>query len=154
MDGLTVNQLGKVQPDTRNPAIANAMEVLGLTENQHSGIPTVRRLMAEAGLPDPPFENGKDEFRATLEASDLAPASDESTRARDGFFEGQDLQGKTMALLGFCRTPRTRHEIVDFLGLHSSAYTMRLRQPAVGSGRLTLGLPDRPKSPRQTYQTS
>lgn len=28
---LTVNQLGKVQPDTRNPAIANAMEVLGLT---------------------------------------------------------------------------------------------------------------------------
>lgn len=80
--------------------------------------------MAEAGLPDPLFENGRDEFRTTLEASDLAPAADESTRARDGF-EGQDLQGKTAALLDFCRIPRTRHEIVDFLGLHSSAYTMR-----------------------------
>ena len=38
---LTVDQLGKVQPDTHNPAIANAMEVLGLTENRYPGTPTV-----------------------------------------------------------------------------------------------------------------
>lgn len=54
---LTVNQLGKVQPDTRNPAIANAMEVLGLTENQHSGMPTVllssgKPTRARDGLPE------------------------------------------------------------------------------------------------------
>lgn len=36
-----------------------------------------------------------------------------------------------------------------------SAYAMRAYvNPLVDSGRLTLGIPDRPKSPRQTYKTS
>lgn len=39
---LRVNQLGKVQPDTRNPVLAAALEVLGVTENRYSGIPTMR----------------------------------------------------------------------------------------------------------------
>ena len=37
---LRLDQLGKVQPDTRNPVLAVAMEVLGETENRYSGIPT------------------------------------------------------------------------------------------------------------------
>lgn len=36
---LTVDQLGKVQPDTRNPVLVTAMESLGQTENRYSGIP-------------------------------------------------------------------------------------------------------------------
>lgn len=151
---LTVDQLGKVQPDTRNPVITNAMEVLALAENRYSGIPTVRRLMTEAGLPAPLFENGRGEFRATLKAPDYALAPNEPARPRNNNNEN-DLKGKTTALLDFCRISRTRREIVDFLNLNSSAYAMRAYvNPLVDSGRLTLGIPDRPKSPRQTYKTS
>ncbi len=63
---LTVDQLGRVQPDTRNPVIATAMELLKQTENRYSGIPTVRRLVAEAGMPEPEFENRRGEFRVML----------------------------------------------------------------------------------------
>ena len=39
---MTVDQLGEVQPDTRNPALVTAMETLGKAENRYSGIPTIR----------------------------------------------------------------------------------------------------------------
>ena len=40
---LKIDQLGKMQPDTRNPVLDDALEVLGVTENRYSGIPTIRR---------------------------------------------------------------------------------------------------------------
>ena len=42
---IKIDQLGKVQPDTRNPVIASELEVLKITENRYSGIPTIRRMM-------------------------------------------------------------------------------------------------------------
>lgn len=36
---LKIDQLGKMQPDTRNPVLAAALEVLGVTENRHSNDP-------------------------------------------------------------------------------------------------------------------
>ena len=44
---LTLSNLGKIQPDTRNPVLATALEVLKVTENRYSGIPTIRKEMAE-----------------------------------------------------------------------------------------------------------
>ncbi len=48
---IKVDQLGKVQPDTRNPVLATALEVLGATENRYSGIPTIRKELKKNGLP-------------------------------------------------------------------------------------------------------
>ncbi|KAB8286602.1 ATP-binding protein [Bifidobacterium avesanii] len=154
---LTIDQLGKVQPDTRNPVIANAMEVLGLTENRYSGIPTVRRLASESGLPAPLFENGRGEFRVTLRVAAPAFTTDgEATEAgRQTVRKGDSFDEKTAALLDFCRVPRTRREIFAFLGLRSSAYAMRTYvSPLVDSGRLVLGFPDKPRSSRQTYRAA
>lgn len=52
---IRIDQLGKVQPDTRNPIIALELEVLKVTENRYSGIPTIRRAMREYNLPEPEF---------------------------------------------------------------------------------------------------
>ena len=52
---IRIDQLGKVQPDTRNPIIALELEVLKITENRYSGIPTIRRAMCEYNLPEPEF---------------------------------------------------------------------------------------------------
>ena len=59
---LTVDKLGKVQPDTRNPVLARAMETLGKTENRYSGIPTMILEMKKAGMRVPVFENLRSEF--------------------------------------------------------------------------------------------
>lgn len=50
---IRIDQLGKVQSDTRNPIIASELEVLKITENRYSGIPTIRRAMREYNLPEP-----------------------------------------------------------------------------------------------------
>lgn len=63
---MTVEQLGHARPDLRNPALATMAEFLLETENRYSGIPTMRREMAAAGLPEPMFENRRNEFVVTL----------------------------------------------------------------------------------------
>ena len=55
--------------------ILNALEVIDVTENRYSGIPTVYSAMKNAGLPEPKFENERGIFRATLYNSAEIPAS-------------------------------------------------------------------------------
>lgn len=45
---ISVDLLGKVRPETRNPALANILEILGETENRYSGIPTIQKEMMKA----------------------------------------------------------------------------------------------------------
>ena len=59
---LRIDQLGKVQPDTRNPVLAVAMEALGETENRYSGIPTMRRELKQAGMHPPEFRDERGTF--------------------------------------------------------------------------------------------
>ena len=58
--------LGKVHLETRNPALVDMMEVMGITENRYSGVPTMRREMRAFGLPPPEFVNRNGEFRVIL----------------------------------------------------------------------------------------
>ena len=46
---IRADQLGKMQPDTRNPVLATALETLNVTENRYSGIPAIRRAMERFG---------------------------------------------------------------------------------------------------------
>ena len=135
---ISLDQLGKVQPDTRNPILATALETLKITENRYSGIPTVRREMQEYGLPMPQFENFHGTFKVTLFGR------------RDG--TSKDIG--TPDILTFCLVPRTRKEIADFLGIKSQAYAITTYvTPLVKASKIKLSIPDRPRSPEQRYTT-
>ena len=55
-------------------------------------------------------------------------------------------------LLMFCRTPRTRQEICDYLGLSSITYAIQTYvMPLVDKGLIKLSIPEKPKSPKQLY---
>lgn len=57
-------------------------------------------------------------------------------------------------LLAFCRQPRSRAEIIAYLGIPSAQYALRhYLDPLVKMGAIRLSLPDKPRSPKQTYQT-
>ena len=135
---MTLDQLGKVSADTRNPFLANALEVMEITENRFSGIPTVIAAMREAGLPAPKFESERGIFRATL-YNDTASQVPENSREAE--------------LLDFCNTPRSREEIENFFkGRLSINYVMSdIVKPLVAEGKLKLTLPDKPKSRNQRY---
>ena len=149
---LRVDQLGQVQPDTRNPVLATAMEVMGLTENRYSGIPTIRKQMAEAVLPEPEFLDTQSSFRVTLRKAisgiEEAPAL-RREREKPPAISRNAIEE---ALLGFCSVPRTRKEIADALGLDSTSYAIgRYVMPLVKAGKLRMTDPDHPKSKHQRF---
>ena len=141
---IKINQLGKVQPDTRNPVLAGALEVLRITENRYSGIPTIRKVMKEYGLPEPVFLDERGSFvvkfskeRSVWQAVDV---SDETAKA------------KYKELVEFCETPRSRDEICEFLNLKSKTYVVKeYVMPLVDRGVLRMTIPDRPRSSNQRY---
>ncbi len=139
---ITVDELGKVSADTRNPFIAGGLEVLLGTENRFSGIPTIMNEMKKAGLPPAVFESRRGVFKVTL------------------YNQGTETQWeKQMALpepmqniIAFCAEPRSRSEIADFIGVGTSSYvTKKYIRPLVEMEKLKMTIPEAPKSKNQKY---
>lgn len=140
---IKVDQLGKMQPDTRNPVLALALEVMRITENRYSGIPTIRREMDKFHLMAPKFADERGSFIVTFYKA--ANIENEETNSEE------DLND----LLIFCRTPRTRKEICDYLGLSSVTYAIQTYvMPLVEKGKIKMTNPDKPKSPKQLYYSA
>lgn len=131
---ISIDALGKVRPETRNAALANMLELLKVTENRYSGIPTMRTEFLNAGLPIPVFSAVHGEFKVIM---------------KNGYYsENEDLSDM---LVEFCKVPRSRAELISFTG-KSRTYTMsQIIQPLVERGILKLTLPDKPKSSKQRY---
>lgn len=131
---ISIDALGKIRPETRNAALANMLELLKVTENRYSGIPTMRTEFLNAGLPIPVFSAVHGEFKVIM---------------KNGYYsENEDLSDM---LVEFCKVPRSRAELISFTG-KSRTYTMsQIIQPLVEKGILKLTLPDKPKSSKQRY---
>ena len=151
---MTVEQLGYARPDLRNPALAVMAEGLVGAENRYSGIPTIRREMAAHGLPEPVFENRRNEFVVTLYNQSSALAFSESLRILKEQSAVRADASSIESLLEFCRTPRSRKEITQFLGLKTAGYAMeRYIRPLLAQGKLEMTLPEKPRSSHQQFQT-
>ena len=140
---MSIEQLGVARPDLRNPALAIMAETLTSAENRYSGIPTMRRAMREYGLPEPKFENRRHEFVVTF-CNSLGEPQAPVPKPLDRH-EGNDL-------LAFCRTPRSRQEIADYIGVKTVFYVMKhYVEPLLQSGQLAMTIPEKPKSRNQKY---
>ena len=137
---IRADQLGKVQPDTRNPVLASGLEVLGITENRYSGIPTIKKEIEKYNLQEPEFLDERGNFIVRFY---------KTVKSVD---EDIELSEEIDNLLLFCRTPRTRKEICDYLGLSSVTYAIQTHiMPLVDAGKIKLSIPEKPKSPKQLY---
>ena len=136
---IKVDQLGTMQPDTRNPVLALALETLRITENRYSGIPTIRREMEKYNLKEPKFADERGSFIVTFyKAGNIVKTEPELEEVNN--------------LLVFCRTPRTRKEICEYLGLSSITYAIQTHvMPLVESGKIKMTNPEKPKSPKQLF---
>ena len=138
---IRIDQLGKVQPDTRNPVLTAAVEVIGITENRYSGIPTIRREMHGYGLGEPEFSDKRGNFCVCFYKA-----------GRDISYTESDVFGEEAKLISFCKIPRSRKEICAYLGLSSITYAMQAHvQPLIDAGLIKMSLPDKPKSSKQRY---
>lgn len=139
---VPVELLGKIRAETRNAVLINILELLNITENRYSGIPTMRIECQKYGLPEPEFQVKRGEFIVTF---------------RNNIFNVQKTIDKTdikKALLDFCKIPRSREELTVFTG-KSKYYTMsKLLKPLLNSGEIVQTIPEKPKSSRQRYVTA
>lgn len=137
--GGSLNLLGKERPETRNPALVNMLELLHVCENRYSGVPTIRRELALAGMAPPEFAIRRGDFEVTFwNNASISIANPETADV-------------SAALLAFCRTPRTRQELAEFVQ-KSQYYTMTtLVQPLIDQGKIKLSIPDKPKSSKQRF---
>lgn len=141
---ITVDQLGKVQPDTRNPILASALETLHITENRYSGIPIIKKELEKYGLPPARFEDRRGTFIVTFYKKIPQQAVDSEVN--------QDVRMRN--LLEFCRKPRSRSEIAEFLGIKTTTYVMKQYiKPLLEQQKLVQTLPDQPRSHKQKYMS-
>ena len=131
---ISIDALGKVRPETRNAALANMLELLNITENRYSGIPTMRNEFAKAGLPAPIFSAVHGEFKVIM---------------KNGLYS--DEEPADASVVEFCSTPRTRAEIVAFVGKSKNYVMAKIVNPLVKGGKLRMTIPDKPKSPNQRF---
>jgi len=134
---ITVDDLGKVSADTRNPYMAGALEIMIDTENRFSGIPTVRAELKKAGMPDPVFIDRRGIFKVILYKKASA--------------ENKDVNME-QEILDFCIIPRSREELAGRFGFDAPAYFIKTYiQPLIEDGKIKMTLPDKPKSKFQKY---
>lgn len=131
---ISIDALGKVHPETRNAALANMLELLNITENRYSGIPTMRREFLNAGLPAPNFSVIHGEFKVIM---------------RNGYLNNSGSMENS--ILDFCEIPRSRAELIEFTGKSRNYVVKQLIAPLVECGKLKLTMPDKPKSSNQKY---
>ncbi len=131
---ISIDELGMVRSETRNQTLANILEVLHITENRYSGIPTIRKEFANARLPAPIFSSCHGEFKVIFKNG----IYDSELRTNDPLIE-------------FCSIPRSREEIATFLGKSQNHVVSQIVNPLVLSGKLKLTLPNKPRSKNQKY---
>ena len=134
---MTVDQLGKARPDLRNPTLAVMAENLNKTENRYSGIPTIRMEMKEWGLPEPVFKEGRNEFIVILYNEEKVIQKEETVSDK---------------ILNFCKEPKSRKEIAEFLGIKTTSYTYnKYIEPLLKEEKLKLMIPKIPASRKQKF---
>lgn len=137
---IRIDQLGKVKSDTRNPVLATALEALGVTENRYSGIPTIKNEMKKNHLREPEFIDERGAFTVRFYKEIIK----EEARTVD--------DEETSNIITFCKSPRTRKELCEYLGLSSPTYAIHNKiQPLVEKGLIKLSIPNKPSSSKQLY---
>ncbi|MDY6141713.1 MAG: ATP-binding protein [Bacilli bacterium] len=138
---LSLDELGKVHADIRNPFIAYILEILEVTENRYSGIPTIYAEMKKAGLMEPKFESVRGTFKVTLYNSKKTDIIND------------DFVSKIKA---YCKTPRTKESLAKVFGYdekHPAYFINAYVIPLIEQGILAYTIPSKPRSKNQKIYT-
>ena len=139
---ITVDNLGKMRTDTRNPVLATMLEYLHITENRYSGIPIMRKQCQEMGLGAPVFKDNRGEFCVTFY----------NKKEVHSAILLQNLSETELSIIKLCQTPRSKKELATALGLSSVQYAFNVYvQPMLDKGLLKLTIPETPTSRKQKY---
>ncbi|NJP41161.1 hypothetical protein HCH52_08865 [Oscillospiraceae bacterium HV4-5-C5C] len=65
----------------------------------------------------------------------------------------QDLKQRLLELIEFCIMPRSKREMMDYIGLTDSKnFRERYLVPLLNAGKIEMTIPDKPNSKNQKYK--
>ena len=133
---IDIDELGRIHADTRNKTLISVLETMRVAENRYSGIPTIRKLFAESGLPEPQFQDKRGVFRVIFYND-----------------AGQEGGVAKLSLEDFCKVPRSRKEIADYMGMTQYYVFKNYVEPLIEKGILAYTIPEKPRSRDQRIVT-
>ena len=142
---ITVDNLGKMRTDTRNPVLATMLKYLHITENRYSGIPIMRKQCQELGIVAPVFKDNRGEFCVTFYNKKEATSA----------ISVQGLSAAELSIINLCQTPRSKKELATALGLSSVQYAFNVYvKPMVDKGLIKVDINESTSSRKQKYVAS
>jgi ATP-dependent DNA helicase RecG len=134
-------------PYPKNPKIAKFFKEIGWVDELGSGVRNIFKYNRIYSGADPEFIEG-DVFKTIIPLTVQATNHDTN---QDTNQDNEDIKG----LLEFCRTPRTREEMQQFMGLNNRGhFRQKILNPLIKGGLLKMTLPDKPTSRNQKYYSN
>lgn len=135
---------------SRNPKIVELLNEYDLVKEFGEGVDRVYRDMEEAGLPEPVYRQSEFMLYATLKNKNWG--QENASWGVTPHDTPHDAIHDEDRLVEFCVTPRSRQEMMDFLGLNDRKhFTEHYLKPLVETQKLEMTIPDKPKSKNQRY---
>ncbi len=138
-------------PYPKNPKIARFFKEIGWVDELGSGVRNIYKYNKIYSGAEPTFIEG-DVFKTIIPL--VTKASDQVTdQASDQVTDQADEA--INRLLEFCKTPRSRKEMQDFMELsHKHYFRQKILNPLIKGGLIKLTIPDKPTSPNQKYYSN
>lgn len=131
-------------PYSKNPTIAKFFREIGWVDELGSGVRNINKYNKIYSGSEAQFIEA-DVFKTVIPLDAI-----DTTKVNDPVDEERDKQ--TKEILEFCKIPRSRKEIQEFVGLKNREYfRVNILNPLVKGDLLKLTLPEKPKSPNQKY---
>lgn len=139
-------------PYPKNPKIAKFFKEIGWVDELGSGVRNIYKYNKIYSGADPEFIEG-DVFKTIIPLISTTSEHDEHDGEHDG--EHDEIQDTTARLLEFCKEPKTRAEIQEFLDIKSRRYiSQKILNPLINGGLLKMTLPNKPTSKNQKYYSN
>ena len=144
----------------RNPVIADLFHRMKYMERRGSGLRKIvsetEKLPGYSEIYKPEFFSTATDFRVILKNVNyhLSQKDLVSDQDCDQVSDQDKSQDILHAVLDFCITEKSKHEICSFIGYRNLTYfTRKYLNPLLASGQLKMTIPDKPNSRKQKYIT-
>ena len=139
----------------RNRRIGEFLKELKLTEGRGTGIPTILNSLKENGSPNPNFDTNEPErvfFITEIPIHEVFANDNVQESAQESVQESAQVSVQESVILQFCSIPKTRVEILEFIGLtnHYKNHQKHINT-LIMKGYLNYTIPENPKDRNQKY---
>ena len=142
--------------EVRNETLVRLIETLGgVIENRHTGIKTMIDEMKQANLPEPIFNNEREDFVVTFyngEFPKLYPEELEKYKKEQEKTYEKTYENVEEKILEFCIEAKSAKEIAEHCGYKGiDRFKRNYLKPLLENGKIIMTIPDKPKSKNQKY---